>query len=933
MAARLYAPMSQIKAILGPTNTGKTHYAIDRMLGHASGMIGLPLRLLAREVYDKVVAIKGKAAAALITGEERIWPASARYFICTVEAMPMSQKVEFLAVDEIQLAEDSERGYIFTDRILHARGTYETLLLGAETMRPILYALDLDVETEPRERFSELTYTGPVKVTKLPKRTAIVAFTSEQVYAIAELLRRQKGGAAVIMGALNPRTRNAQVELYQSGEVDYLVATDAIGMGLNLDIDHVAFAGATKFDGRRQRPLRPSELAQIAGRAGRFRSQGTFGETGDCRQFDEDLVRRVENHKFEPVSQIDWRNSALNLKSLSALMQSLAKPSGLGVLRQNPNALDEWTLRRMALLPDIVAEASNESRVRRLWDLCRLPNFRKAGHEGHFRLVQALTEHLADPEARLSDTAMENRLKRLQDPLGDIPTLQEKLAGIRTWTYAAYRDDWLENADFWRDKTRKIEDKLSDALHGALTARFVDRRTTALLAGLKKDHALMTDIQEDGAILVEGHIVGHLKGLTFEPDTTARTLEGKAVRNAAQTALQPILAKRLADIASADDAAFSLDEDGKIAFGGHPIASLGKGGDWLSPVTVLIGASDVPADAKEPARMRTQNWLAAQITKLLPAHAKLKSGEAQEGLEGHAKGIAFRIMETGAAIDLRADDPAARIEADQREILKTLGLRTGRLAAHAPDAQKPAAQRLIAQLRTVFEGKPCRTAPAGAGSFALDGNWPDADLLANGYLRFGPRAIRADLAERLAWEISKRRKEAEKNLFALAPELASIVSCPGDTFPTVLKGFGLVPAEHDAETGVPTMWRYGRRQLGDKAHAKGQSGKGQSNRTVRSDGDDKAGKGRRKMSGHGSGQGSGKGAGKPRRRQEKRADPNSPFAALAALIPAEKPKPAKRRKTAPQKTAKNPEKTADNAAPAAENATPAASDANTPTPE
>jgi len=582
--------MRQLKAVLGPTNTGKTHYAIERMLGHASGMIGLPLRLLAREVYDKVVAQKGEAAAALITGEERIWPATARYFICTVEAMPLNQQVEFLAIDEVQLAEDADRGHIFTDRLLHARGTGETLLLGAETMRPMLSALDLDAESEPRERFSDLHYAGPIKVTKLPKRSAIVAFSSEQVYAIAELLRRQKGGAAVIMGALSPRTRNAQVELYQSGEVDYLVATDAIGMGLNLDVDHIAFAASTKFDGRRHRHLRPSEMAQIAGRAGRFRSEGTFGETGECKPFDEDLVRRIENHTFEPVTRLEWRNSALNFASLKALMASLAKPSGNAVLRQNPNALDEWTLRRIALEPDIAANTKGQARVRRLWDVCRLPDFRKAGHEGHFRLVQSLTEHLADPDARLSDEAMSNRMERLSRAEGDIPALQEKLAAIRTWTYAAYRDDWLENPVLWRDKARQIEDSLSDALHEALTERFVDRRTTALLAGLEKDHALMTELTPDGEIKVEGHVVGRLKGLTFEAETTARTLEGKAVRNAAESALMPILTQRLGQISAADDDAFALNADGHIVFDGHPVGQMAKGADWLAPLVEMIGA-------------------------------------------------------------------------------------------------------------------------------------------------------------------------------------------------------------------------------------------------------------------------------------------------------------------------------------------------------
>ena len=869
--------MSQLKAILGPTNTGKTHYAIERMLGHATGMIGLPLRLLAREVYDKVVAQKGERAVALITGEERIWPETARYYICTVEAMPVHVPVAFMAIDEIQLAEDTDRGHIFTDRLLHARGSEETLLLGADTMRQMLYALDLRVEAEPRERFSELVYTGPVKATKLPKRSAVVAFSSEQVYAIAELLRRQKGGAAVIMGALSPRTRNAQVDLYQSGEVDYLVATDAVGMGLNLDVDHIAFAASTKFDGRRHRALYPGEMAQIAGRAGRFRNQGTFGETGDCHPFDPELVQRIENHTFNAVERLEWRNSALDYASLSALMASLSKPSGRIVLRQNPNALDEWTLRRIALEEEIQASTIGEARVRRLWDLCRLPDFRKAGHEGHYRLVQALAGHLADPDARLSDKAMENRMGRLSQVMGDIPALQEKLAGIRTWTYAAYRDDWLENAPLWREKTREIEDKLSDALHEALTARFVDRRTTALLAGLKKDHALMTDLTPDGEISVEGHVVGKLQGLIFVPETNAKTLEGKAVRSAALSALAPILTQRLGEITAAGDDALALNAEGEVVFGGHAIGRLVKGHDWLTPGIELVGAAEMPIEAKEPALTRVETWVRAHLAAVLPSHTRLKSGEGQEGLEGHAKGIAFRIMESGAAIDLRDDDPSLRVEADQREILKALGLRSGRLAAHAPDAQKPAAQRLIALLRTLYDGVPCLTAPDGAGSFALDGTWPDAALLANGYLRAGARAVRADLAERLAWDIAKRRKEADKNQFPLPPELASIISCPGDVFPSVLRGFGLVPAEKDAETGLPTLWRYGRRHSGNAPRARGRKseagGDRQTSRSPRPE------KGARKKPHR-----------KPAGRHEKKIDPDSPFAALAALVPAKQPK-------------------------------------------
>ncbi len=884
--------MSTLKAVLGPTNTGKTHYALERMMGHATGMIGLPLRLLAREVYDRVVAAKGEAACALITGEERIWPKTARYFICTVESMPVNQRVDFLAIDEIQIAEDRDRGHVFTDRILHARGQSETLLLGSDTMGPILRRLDLAVDAQKRERFSDLKHAGAIKITKLPKRTAVVAFNAEEVYAIAELLRRQKGGAAVVMGALSPRTRNAQVELYQRGDVDYLVATDAIGMGLNLDVDMIAFAGRSKFDGHRHRALTPAECGQIAGRAGRFRSDGWFCETGDCPPFEEDMVYAIENHRFDPVDELQWRNSDLDFRSIRTLIASLSRPSGRPELRHNPNALDEWVLRRMAEDHAIGPDVRGERRVRRLWDLARLPDFRKAGTDGHARLVLGLAETLADPDARLGSVAMEKRLENLASPRGDIAGLQQRLAAIRTWTYAAHREDWLENAEFWREKTRQIEDQLSDALHKALTARFVDKRTTALLAGLRKEDALVSEIDTGGEITVEGHVVGRLRGLSFEPVSTAGSLEGKAVRGAAVQALKPILIQRLNAITTSDDLAFQLSDAGAILFGGEAIARLARGSDWLSPRVELIGGGEADDNSRTAAQTRLQAWIEAEIARKLPSHHGLRHGEAAKTLEGLARGLAFRIMETGAAIDLREDDPGHRIEAAQREALRAVGIRAGRVSAHAPDAQKPAPQKLISVLRTVFDDGICPPAPEGAGSFPLTEDWSDGALAANGYLRFGKRAVRADLAERLAWEVAKRRKEAGKNLFALPAELASVVSCPGDEFPDVVKGLGLVPAEKDPETGAPTLWRYGGRGRPDGPPApQRREGGGRPPRAQGQDRSQQGGKRPRPERG-------GKGGGKPPRRDHtptRRIDPDSPFAALAVLLPDEKPKKQKRK--------------------------------------
>lgn len=897
--------MTTIKAVLGPTNTGKTHYAVERMLAHTSGMIGLPLRLLAREVYDKVVAQKGASAVALVTGEERIWPDRARYFVCTVEAMPVHIDVDCMVIDEIQLASDPDRGHVFTDRLLRARGRSETLFLGSETMQPILNQLDLCGQSDRRERFSQLTYMGAYRVTKLPKRSAIVAFSADEVYAIAELLKRKKGGAAVVMGALSPRTRNAQVDLYQQGDVDYLVATDAIGMGLNLDVDHIAFASAIKFDGRRRRRLTPAEMGQIAGRAGRFRSEGTFGETGDCPQFEEELVNRIENHTFQPVERLEWRNSDLDYASLNGLMASLARPSGTILLKQNPEALDEWTLRRMAVETDVVADVKGAHRVRRLWDLCRLPDFRKAGLEGHFRLVQSLYEHLAGPDDRLSDRAMENRLERLSSSVGDIPTLQTRLAAIRTWTYASNRDDWLENPDIWREKTRELEDKLSDALHEALTARFVDKRTTALLAGLDGKKTLTGNVDADGEITVEGHSVGRLHGLVFTPASTAKTLEGKAVRDAALSTLRPILMERITALIGANETSFKLSETGEIVHGGAPVARLVSGSDWLSPRIEIVGAKEIEQAAKQPLQERLEAWLTDYVRRILPTHSKLKSGEANDALTGYARGLAFRLQESGAAIDLRDDDPGQRLEATDREALKALGLRAGRVAAHVPDAQKPAAQRLISTLKTLAESEPCLAAPEGAGSFPLDGSWSDAALNANGYIRFGPRAVRADLAERLAWDISKRRREANAPKFEIPPEVASIVSCPGAEFPALLKGLGVVPAERtevkDEETGEVTSqvtsWRYLSRSRsqpdqGSDGRQRNRIGRpGQ--RNGNSDAQNRQG-GRKSPDKQGR-------KGKPRpqggdRRGRSVKPEDSPFAALAALMPSEPAKPKKKPK-------------------------------------
>ena len=525
---------SRLVAVLGPTNTGKTHLAVERMLGHSSGMIGLPLRLLAREIYDRVVKARGAGRVALITGEEKIVPAQAQYFVCTVEAMPLDRRVEFLAVDEIQLCADPERGHVFTHRLLHARGASETMLLGAATMFLLVRRLCPDAEVQFRERLSTLSYAGPQKLTRLPRRSAIVAFSAEAVYAIAELIRRHRGGAAVVMGSLSPRTRNAQVALFQSGEVDFLVATDAIGMGLNMDVDHVAFAGLRKFDGRRTRGLHTQEIGQIAGRAGRFRRDGAFGVTGDAPDLEPDVVAAVEGHFFPPLQAAEWRNARLDFNSLPGLIKSLAAPPPKAGLRLSEEAQDETTLRQLAMDETVIRRTRDKANLRRLWEACQTPDFRKTTQEEHTRLIGGLFEHLTQGNRRVPDDWMQGQMSALDRTDGDIDALSTRLARVRTLAYVANRADWLADPQAWQGRARDLEDRLSDTLHASLVQRFVDRRTSTLLRSLHQ-HAgpVLGGIGADGAVIVEGHVVGKLSGVHFEPERGATDLEnGPCARRA-----------------------------------------------------------------------------------------------------------------------------------------------------------------------------------------------------------------------------------------------------------------------------------------------------------------------------------------------------------------------------------------------------------------
>jgi ATP-dependent RNA helicase SUPV3L1/SUV3 len=785
---------ARVWAVLGPTNTGKTHLAVERMLAHSSGMIGLPLRLLAREVYDRIVRIKGVGHVALVTGEERIVPSSARYFVATVEAMPLDRPFSFIAVDEIQLCADPDRGYIFTDRLLRARGTGETMFLGSDTIRHMIRAMIPGIEIERRERLSTLTYTGVKKITRLERRTAIVAFSQEEVYAIAELIRRHKGGAAVVMGGLSPRTRNAQVALYQSGEVDFLVATDAIGMGLNMDVDHVAFASMAKFDGRRHRMLRPDEIAQIAGRAGRFRSNGSFGETADCAPFDDDVIERVENHKFEPLNGLEWRTAELDFSSCARLIKSLEAPPPHSALKRSRGAIDEIAFTKLSSLEWVRDMAKNSAIVRRLWDVCQLPDFRKAAQDEHVHLIEGIAEHLLKKNGILPSEWLARRVNDLDRTDGDIEMLQQRLAAIRTWTYVANRSDWVADNKHWQGQTRVIEDRLSDTLHERLMQRFIDKRTSALLKGLKREDAMDVVVEENGQVSVEGHHVGRLVGLRFQADPVAQGLEERAVKNAAFQALRPELDKRLSTIAGGGINDFVLSDTGIIIWQTEEIGRLIAKQPLLKPKATLTGGELGSEDVRKQAGERLDSWLLEIVARDLAPLASLAAAAEGETLKGLARGIAYRVAEAGGVMEreeLHGD--LKQLVPEDRKALRGVGLRIGRANIYAPLLLKPRAARLHA-LFAFFTAGPEQGAvpflpPLGVTSFTLTTPIPPKALAATGFRAFGTRAVRLDIVDRIADALFDAAESA-KGPCAFPPNIVSLLGASNEDAESLVEALG-----------------------------------------------------------------------------------------------------------------------------------------------
>jgi ATP-dependent RNA helicase SUPV3L1/SUV3 len=777
---------ASLSAVLGPTNTGKTFLAVERMCAHSSGMIGFPLRLLAREVYDRVVKLKGERQVALITGEEKILPKDARWFLCTAESMPVERELAFVALDEAQLGSDPERGHVFTDRLLHMRGREETMILGSESLAPMVRSLLPDAQIVGRPRFSTLSYAGAAKLSRLPPRSAIVAFSADQVYAVAEMLRRTRGGAAVVMGALSPRTRNAQVAMYQAGEVDYLVATDAVGMGLNMDVAHVAFAGLSKFDGRRRRRLTVAEMAQIAGRAGRHQRDGTFGvltvDSEHGAEFRPEEIEAIEEHRFPPLDFLYWRDGDPDMQGLDALIRSLERRPDEPGLRPAPEAVDLAVLKRLAEDPDIRARARGEPMVRRLWAACGLPDFRKTGADHHARLVARIFGHLSEGSGRIPQAWVAGEVARLDNVQGDIDALADRIAGVRTWAYIAHRPDWLAEPEAMAMRTRMLEERLSDALHERLTQRFVDRRTAVLMRDLggKGAAEFPVTIDPEGEVSVGSHPIGRLNGFDFEVDPLARHTDRKLLLAAAERRLGGEYERRAAALAADEDANLSLrTEPGQpvaLLWRGHEVARLGPGKNLLSPRVLLDRRLERLSDrGKEAVIVRLKGWVTGEAERWLGELRAAGALSQDRATPAAARSILAMLVDSGGIV-ARSDVeiPLAALDREQRRLIARTRVRIGSLDLFIPSMLRPEAMRWRAALQAAASTAPMpELPPASAAVLTAPVNERRALLVRLGFRALGPQMVRVDMAERLARHAHEARtnKQAQVVDQALATSL------------------------------------------------------------------------------------------------------------------------------------------------------------------
>jgi ATP-dependent RNA helicase SUPV3L1/SUV3 len=799
---------SPLVAILGPTNTGKTHLAVERMCGHSSGMIGFPLRLLAREIYDRVVKIKGAKQVALITGEEKIVPPDARWFLCTAESMPVERELSFVGIDEAQLGADPERGHVFTERMLHARGREETMILGSESLAPMVRSLLPDAEIIGRPRFSTLSYAGATKLSRLPPRSAVVAFSAEQVYAVAEMLRRTRGGAAVVMGVLSPRTRNAQVAMYQAGEVDYLVATDAIGMGLNMDVSHVAFAGLSKFDGMRQRRLTVAEMAQIAGRAGRHQRDGTFGaltlEDDLAAQFRPEEIEAIEAHRFPRLDFLYWREGDPDFASVPRLIASLERRPDEPGLRAAPEAIDLAVLKLLAEDGSVLARADRSNRVRRLWAACGLPDFRKTGAEEHARLVARIFMHLSEGEGRIPQSWYADQLARLDNIQGDIDALADRLAGVRTWAYIAHRADWLAEPEAMAERSRVVEEKLSDALHERLTQRFVDRRTSVLMRDLSgKGANFPVIVDEQGEVSVGSYAIGRLQGFHFEVDPSARHADRKMLLATAERRLGGEFVKRAAALVADEDRQFALvTEPGRpvaIAWRGHEVARLGAGKNLLSPRVLLDQRLDRLSEASRLAVVeRLGSWVRLQVERSLGtlrrAGAAAQNPSTPPGLRSV---LAMLVDEGGIIARSEVAAPLATLDREQRRELNKLGVRIGALDLFLAEVLKPEAMRWRTALRSArVNGAMPDLPPKAAVALPTPPDGERALLAGLGFRQLGPQMLRVDLVERLARHAHEAR--SGKHGKVVDEALAISLGLSPQAITRLMKDIGFRPAANEA---------------------------------------------------------------------------------------------------------------------------------------
>ncbi|PCI64190.1 MAG: hypothetical protein COB37_02145 [Kordiimonadales bacterium] len=828
-----------IKAVLGPTNTGKTHYAVERMLGYASGVMGFPLRLLAREIYDRVVAIKGKNQVALLTGEERIVPEGARYFMCTAEAMPRHASVDFVAIDEIQMAADPQRGHIFTEHLLHTRGRYETLFLGAATMRNLIVKLVPDVEILYRERFSTLSHVRPAKISRLPSRSAVIGFSASDVYGLAELFKRQKGGAAIVMGALSPRTRNAQVEMYQSGEVDFLVATDAIGMGLNLDLSHVAFSSLTKFDGRTFRDLSAAEAAQIAGRAGRYKTDGTFSTlgSGEGEAMDPMLIGQIEDHQFEPVRQIYWRNRRLNYTTIPRLIRSLEEKTDTDGLARTFGGVDFSALKALANDPEIEGLATHKEAVERLWNVCQIPDFRRLSPEDHYGVLRRIYVDLMGPSGKIPHDWIARQVKRLDNTDGDIDTLAGRIASIRIWTYVSHRKGWLADAAHWAHVTRSIEDRLSDALHEKLTQRFVDRRTAVLMRSLRQRDALSVSIDsETNQVSVEGHEIGELNGFSFRVDKDSTRDDKKMLENAATQALQIELTRRAKIFANVGYKTLAFDfSEGLnkpvLTWEGATVATVHDSGALFAPRVKLVQDTLLQDANADLVLGKIQEWLDERITEKMDPLVKLaqelngeiEAPEDAAPLSGLARGVAFRLLEHYGVMSREhvAEDMKA-LDQDARKGLRRFGIRIGASSLYMPFVMKPHATEMrlamwamAADKAGTYKAETLKIPTPGMVWVEVVDGAPNEFYEIAGFMPCGKKAVRMDMLERLADAVrplGQNAGTAAKGWFEVTPEIMGLVGLSGEDFAGVMKAAGYknevrkispVKAEVPVEEKVP----------------------------------------------------------------------------------------------------------------------------------